>query len=373
MRENKSQKPRKVHPNQGRYDAMVVWKGKADKPVKRSGSLAFEVILKPAANEGTARPVSPPKSNRVTLSEDDIKLKLLKAEERRQSMEAQRLEQLARERDKAQEVMAKAAQESRQFSKQTQEKLRRSMELNKENREAQIKALQDRLREHSLKVMETCKQSDRMVEEFQEKINSKVSQKFEVYEENRQSQVQSMIKRLREHANHIQEVCQASENMGKVCEEKLVFTTTPHLTTQHRTAPHHNTQYWCLFQANHIQEVCQASENMGKLCKEKLVFAIAPHCTAPHHTTPHRTTPNHNSQHWCLFQANHIQEVCQASENMGKVCEEKLVFKMENALRNREEQLHALQERLLEHERRIEEVQRKKVGLLQAEEGAVDA
>jgi hypothetical protein len=48
-------------------------------------------------------------------------------------------------------------------------------------------------------------------------------------------------------------------------------------------------------------------------------------------------------------QANHIQEVCQASENMGKACEEKLMAKMENALRNREEQLKALQERLLEH------------------------
>ena len=56
---------------------------------------------------------------------------------------------------------------------------------------------------------------------------------------------------------------------------------------------------------------------------------------------------------WCeqglVLQANHIQEVCQANENMGKVCEEKIVVKMENALRNREEQLKALQERLLEH------------------------
>lgn len=65
-----------------------------------------------------------------------------------QSLEAQRLEQLAREREKAQEVVAKAQQESLKFSKATKEKLRRSMEMNKENREAQIKALQERLREH---------------------------------------------------------------------------------------------------------------------------------------------------------------------------------------------------------------------------------
>ncbi|XP_076440402.1 uncharacterized protein LOC143279938 isoform X1 [Babylonia areolata] len=270
MRENKSQKPRKVHPNQGRYDAMVVWKGKADKPVQRSGSLAFEVILKPAANNSPLRPASPPKSNRVSLSEQDIKIKLQKAEERRQSLEAQRLEQLAKEREKAQEVLAKAAQDNMEFSKATKEKLRRSMEVNKENREAQIKALQERLREHSVRVSETIRQSDKMAEEFQEKINNKICQKFEVYEENRQSQLQNMMKRLREHANHIQEVCQANENMGKICEEKLVL-------------------------------------------------------------------------------------------------------KMENALRNREEQLKALQERLLEHERRIEEVQKKKTCLRQEENESGDA
>ena len=64
------------------------------------------------------------------------------------SLEAQRLEQLAKEREKAQEVLIKAQQENAQFSKSTKEKLRRSMELNKENRDAQIKALQERLREH---------------------------------------------------------------------------------------------------------------------------------------------------------------------------------------------------------------------------------
>ena len=45
----------------------------------------------------------------------------------------------------------------------------------------------------------------------------------------------------------------------------------------------------------------------------------------------------------------HIRDVCQAGEKIGKVCEEKLVLKMENAIQNREEQLKTIQERLLEH------------------------
>ena len=55
-----------------------------DKPVKKSNSTAFEVILKPAASDSPLRPISPPKLNRVSLSQEDIKLKLQKAEERRQ-------------------------------------------------------------------------------------------------------------------------------------------------------------------------------------------------------------------------------------------------------------------------------------------------
>lgn len=53
----------------------------------------------------------------------------------------------------------------------------------------------------SIRVTETCRQSDKMAEEFQEKINNKLSQKFEVYEENKHNQLQTMLKRLREHVS----------------------------------------------------------------------------------------------------------------------------------------------------------------------------
>ena len=62
----------------------------ANKPVEKSGSLAFEVILKPAASNSPLRPVSPPKIKRLTLSEEDIKIKLQRAEERRQVSDEER-------------------------------------------------------------------------------------------------------------------------------------------------------------------------------------------------------------------------------------------------------------------------------------------
>lgn len=53
----------------------------------------------------------------------------------------------------------------------------------------------------------------------------------------------------------------------------------------------------------------------------------------------------------CIPQAKHIEEVCKASETMSKTSEEKIIQKMENALKNREEHFKALQERLKDHVR----------------------
>ena len=63
-------------------------------------------------------------------------------------MEQQKLEFVAKEKLKMQEVAQKTKEEEEKFSKAAQAKLRRSMEVTKENRELQIKALQDKLRDH---------------------------------------------------------------------------------------------------------------------------------------------------------------------------------------------------------------------------------
>ena len=65
-----------------------------------------------------------------------------------QSMEAQKLELVAKGKERAQIAQANKEKEVEIKTKATQEKIRRSMEVNKENREAQIQALQGRLRDH---------------------------------------------------------------------------------------------------------------------------------------------------------------------------------------------------------------------------------
>ncbi len=57
------------------------------------------------------------------------------------------LKQLAEKRERVQEVLYKAREENDIFSKKTEEKLIQKMEVNKENREAHLNALKQRLRE----------------------------------------------------------------------------------------------------------------------------------------------------------------------------------------------------------------------------------
>uniref|UniRef100_A0A0B7AQT6 Stathmin n=1 Tax=Arion vulgaris TaxID=1028688 RepID=A0A0B7AQT6_9EUPU len=223
MREQQKKKTvqHRIHPNRQAYDAIVVWKGKENQKAKQGG-ISFDVILKPAAAETMKPPIqfSPHgEVKRRELSQEQIENKLKRAEERRSLIEQEKLEQLAKERQKVIEVVTKAQSASEQFSKKTKEKLRRSMEIRQENRESQIRALQDRLREHSMKVQEVQRAGEDMVRSFEAKSEMKLSQKMEAYEENRQSQLKCMLAKLQEHAYHINEVCQASENRGAQTEE----------------------------------------------------------------------------------------------------------------------------------------------------------
>lgn len=57
------------------------------------------------------------------------------------------LKQLAEKREYVQEVLHKAREENNFFSKKTEKKLIQKMDVNKENREAHLNALKQRLRE----------------------------------------------------------------------------------------------------------------------------------------------------------------------------------------------------------------------------------
>uniref|UniRef100_A0A3Q2WXU8 Stathmin n=3 Tax=Haplochromini TaxID=319058 RepID=A0A3Q2WXU8_HAPBU len=117
------------------------------KPInKRASGQAFEVILKPQSpvSDVAHNLPSPPKRD---ISLDDIEKKLEAAEERRKYQEAQVLRALAEKREHERDVLLKAMEENSNFSKMAEEKLQMKMEQIKENREAHLAAMMERLQE----------------------------------------------------------------------------------------------------------------------------------------------------------------------------------------------------------------------------------
>ncbi|ELK02401.1 Stathmin-2 [Pteropus alecto] len=113
---------------------------------KRASGQAFELILKPPSPISEApRTLASPKKKDLSLEE--IQKKLEAAEERRKCQEAQVLRQLAEKREHEREVLQKALEENNNFSKMAEEKLILKMEQIKENREANLAAIIERLQE----------------------------------------------------------------------------------------------------------------------------------------------------------------------------------------------------------------------------------
>ncbi|XP_060937641.1 stathmin-2a isoform X2 [Limanda limanda] len=117
------------------------------KPInKRASGQAFEVILKPPSpvSEVAHNLPSPPKRD---ISLEDIEKKLEAAEDRRKYQEAQVLRALAEKREHERDVLLKAMEENSNFSKMAEEKLQMKMDQIKENREALMMAMIERLQE----------------------------------------------------------------------------------------------------------------------------------------------------------------------------------------------------------------------------------
>ncbi|XP_010871689.1 stathmin-2b isoform X1 [Esox lucius] len=129
----------------GEFEGKKKEAGMEVKPInKRASGQAFEVILKPPSPVSDAAHcvTSPPKKD---VSLEDIQKKLEAAEDRRRTQEALVLRALCEKREHEREVLIKAMEENNNFSKMAEEKLTMKMEQFKENREAYLASIMERL------------------------------------------------------------------------------------------------------------------------------------------------------------------------------------------------------------------------------------
>uniref|UniRef100_A0A3P9GYG5 Stathmin-4 n=1 Tax=Oryzias latipes TaxID=8090 RepID=A0A3P9GYG5_ORYLA len=130
---------------------------------KRTSGQAFEVILKPPSFDALPE-LNTSMPQRRDPSLEEIQKKLEAAEERRKCQEAELLKHLAEKREHEREVIQKAYEENNNFIKNAKEKLEQKMEANKENREALLAAMLERLQEKD-KHAEEVRKNKEMKEE----------------------------------------------------------------------------------------------------------------------------------------------------------------------------------------------------------------
>ncbi|KAM7423382.1 hypothetical protein PAMA_011104 [Pampus argenteus] len=132
---------------------------------KRESGQSFELILKdPNQFRDKAQPQPLPSPPKKEVSLEELQKRLEAAEERRKSQEALVLKQLAEKREHEQEVLHKLREENNNFSRKTEEKLMQKMEVNKENREAHLKALKQRLHMKAIHAAEVRRNKELMAD-----------------------------------------------------------------------------------------------------------------------------------------------------------------------------------------------------------------
>ncbi|XP_064485057.1 stathmin-4-like isoform X2 [Ornithodoros turicata] len=161
------------------------------------GGMKYELVL---ADPCIESPI--PKTTPKSLSAEDIDKKLKEAEERRQTLEALKLNSINEKLTRLVGVNQKKEESKQEFQEATRLSVLKKMETTEERRDAHIRSIQDKLREHGSHIQEVRKSLDAQSQE----ILSNLQKKLDSAAELRESQIGALQDRLKNHDAHIAEV-----------------------------------------------------------------------------------------------------------------------------------------------------------------------
>ncbi|RMZ93552.1 trichohyalin-like isoform X1 [Brachionus plicatilis] len=190
-------------------------------PVKNQAKngLAFEVILDVPKGTTPAK-LTPQNTPNRQLTQEDIIIKLQRAEERRQSLEMAKLSMISEKNQKIEEAAKIREEQNLNFSKQTEQKLISKLEASKENRNTLKMNLMEKLKKTDTKIAQIKEIASSTADVLEEKIINKLL----AAEENRLANISALTERLKEHEKHVEEVRNAT--MGgkdEELEEKIIL------------------------------------------------------------------------------------------------------------------------------------------------------
>jgi len=179
--------------------------------------MAFDIILD-NPNPKCKTPSKLTNTPNKQLTNEDIKNKLVKAEERRQSMEIIKLANVTEKSQKIEEAAKIREEININFQKKAEAKLNQKMELNKENRTTLMNTLMEKLKKTDAKINEIKESESKTTKELRDKIDTKLANA----DESRKEYLNSLTERLKEHESHVEEVKSATMSNNRELEEKIL-------------------------------------------------------------------------------------------------------------------------------------------------------
>ncbi|XP_025993841.2 vicilin-like seed storage protein At2g18540 isoform X1 [Solenopsis invicta] len=180
---------------------------------KSKGGLCYEVIL--AEPTVPKRAPSPPQQSPTQQTAIEDKLKA--AEERRLSIEANKLAALTAKLSKIEEASRKKDELSAAFITATRESLDAKMNNTEEKREAHIAELKNKLKEH----LESVEKTRLSLEQQTEEVRCAVEEKLKTAAAQRDENIKRMLDRLKEHEEQVARVRQGMSERVQQLESQI--------------------------------------------------------------------------------------------------------------------------------------------------------
>jgi len=178
------------------------------------GGTSIEIVLSPAIKKPKSR-ISPPTSPTANLSEEAIAKKLAEAEERKQSLEQEKLQKLAANLEKISLAQEKKEKKQEKFAAEVLEKIESKQGQAEELRKKQMVDMKEKVSEHSLKIEKAQRELEAAIEAAKVETQAAIDKKMHNYEENKNVQLEEMLTALKDHSERIKNVRTNMEDLMK--------------------------------------------------------------------------------------------------------------------------------------------------------------
>jgi len=168
-----------------------------------SGNLAFKVGFSPAVAAGTPARVPHSPINTPKRSLTEIQQKLVAAEERRCSLEAEKVEKAMKEEEKIKIANGRREELENLVKMAAEVALTKKLETTKENRDRVMEERIQKMKEHEKKVEEVRKVKVEKMEEVAEKAETELEQKHARAEDLRNQHMEALMERLKKQDEHV--------------------------------------------------------------------------------------------------------------------------------------------------------------------------